>query len=681
MLRKPHFDSSSSGSELQAPSKKNIKLNHINPINMSTDFSCLDSFSLSSQNESSLEKNTSIINEVNQEPVVTIESEENPLPVNEDISASITDALGGSNITMEMNGLRTLFSGNNFREDLRKWAIFTRTPLSKINSLLFMCKLYKLDVPSDPRSLLKTPRSTEIKKCQYGEYMHFGLLESLENILNKNADCNIPETLNLSVGVDDLPTYKGISITLILGCLDEINEVFIIGIYKPYKSEDKPKEDPDIYLLDFVEEMSMLEILGINCNQNNHNIEFSKLIADAVAKSKILKQAGHTGYLSCSKCWVYGAYKNHRVFYKETNCLKKGDAEQKRLSTSILKNLTGFQFITKVPLDYMHLVCLGTTKTILTLLTSSGKKFSLGSVVIKQINTRLNLFREYTPIEFVRKPESLSYLGHWKATQLRQFLLYVSYAAMIDIVPSNIFQMFLSLSIAIRILCSTKENLYQVAHTQIMEFLKEFENIFGEEYLSHNFHNLCHLRDDAVLHGPLDKFSAFKYENFMQTLLRDIRKPDKILQQIYKRHRERQASPLDMIKKDFKPVKSNDNTLVCGLSGTQYSKIRYKKMVINTKNNGDNCFLIRDRVMIIENIILKNKNYFLVAKEFKNIVNLFDQPIDCSTLNMYKCSSLSSTLRVHEISDLTAKLFRLPLRNNAFMVSQLIHFEVHDEHQ
>lgn len=122
------------------------------------------------------------------------------------------------------------FSGKDFKGDLARWAVLTKNSHSNIRPLLYMMRLYKIDVPLDPRTLLKTPRTTEIKKCQYGEYKHFGLMDSLKNIIDKNKDIELPDILNLGVGIDDIPTYKGISLTVILGCIDEIGEVFIIGM-------------------------------------------------------------------------------------------------------------------------------------------------------------------------------------------------------------------------------------------------------------------------------------------------------------------------------------------------------------------------------------------------------------------------------------------------------------------
>lgn len=77
-------------------------------------------------------------------------------------NASCTDEI--IHITGEMVEHKALFSGNNIKEDLAKWAIITRTPHSKIGLLLSVLRKYNLEVPTDPRTLLSTPRSTEIKK-------------------------------------------------------------------------------------------------------------------------------------------------------------------------------------------------------------------------------------------------------------------------------------------------------------------------------------------------------------------------------------------------------------------------------------------------------------------------------------------------------------------------------------
>jgi len=65
-----------------------------------------------------------------------------------------------------------------------------------------------------------------------------------------------------------------------------------------------------------------------------------------------------------------------------------------------------------------------------------------------------------------------------------------------------------------------------------------FEILYGKEYISHNVHNLLHLCSDVRIFGPLDNFNAFRFENFMTSIKRLIRKNEKPLQQLIRRYSE-----------------------------------------------------------------------------------------------------------------------------------------------
>lgn len=56
------------------------------------------------------------------------------------------------------------------------------------------------------------------------------------------------------------------------------------------------------------------------------------------------------------------------------------------------------------------------------------------------------------------------------------------------------------------------------ATSLIKQFISDYIIIYGPEYISYNVHNLIHLPECAKFHGPLDKFSAFKYENHLQEI-------------------------------------------------------------------------------------------------------------------------------------------------------------------
>lgn len=49
----------------------------------------------------------------------------------------------------------------------------------------------------------------------------------------------------------------------------------------------------------------------------------------------------------------------------------------------------------------------------------------------------------------------------------------------------------------------------------LSNFVTSFEILYGKQYVSHNVHNFLHLCSDVRIFGPLDNFSAFRFENFV----------------------------------------------------------------------------------------------------------------------------------------------------------------------
>ena len=89
--------------------------------------------------------------------------------------------------------------------------------------------------------------------------------------------------------------------------------------------------------------------------------------------------------------------------------------------------------VTQFPIDYMHLVCLGVTRRLLLF----WRKGPLHCVIAK---------------EFARKPRSLCEIDRWKATELRQFLLYTGPVVLRGYVSDAVYSNFLLLHVAISIL-------------------------------------------------------------------------------------------------------------------------------------------------------------------------------------------------------------------------------------
>lgn len=62
--------------------------------------------------------------------------------------------------------------------------------------------------------------------------------------------------------------------------------------------------------------------------------------------------------------------------------------------------------------------------------------------------------------------------------------------------------------------------------------------MFMDKYISQNVHNLLHICECVKAYEPLDKFSAFRFENYMMTIKKMIRKGEKPLQQLARRMSE-----------------------------------------------------------------------------------------------------------------------------------------------
>lgn len=103
----------------------------------------------------------------------------------------------------------------------------------------------------------------------------------------------------------------------------------------------------------------------------------------------------------------------------------------------------------------MHLVCLGVMRrSILYYFKGHFKGVfdsRLSSAQINEISEGLKSLK--LPNEFARQPRSLIELDRWKATELRSFLLYFGLIVLKGVVDAKVYKHFLSLCIAMRILC------------------------------------------------------------------------------------------------------------------------------------------------------------------------------------------------------------------------------------
>ena len=127
-----------------------------------------------------------------------------------------------------------------------------------------------------------------------------------------------------------------------------------------------------------------------------------------------------------------------------------------------LTSFTLCSIIKQLPLDYMHLVCFGVMRCILFYLKGgypllfSGR---LASADLIEISNCLSELKGKLPSDFAKEPRELTKVNQWKVTEFRTFLLYTDIVVLKDVLEPKRYKHFLSLALAICMLCEEEANL------------------------------------------------------------------------------------------------------------------------------------------------------------------------------------------------------------------------------
>lgn len=530
----------------------------------------------------------------------------------------------------------------SIKQSLGQWAVNCNVPQNTVNKLL---KILKFEtpltfLPKDCRTLLKSGSSkvVNIREVKPGNYHHFGLKKG---IIKYSLILPLSDHIKIAVGVDGLPISKSSSGQLwpILAYIMPYRSyVFPIGIYYGYQ---KPQDSND-FLYDFISEALELTTNGITINNKIKKVTLEVMCCDVPAKSYLLRVKGHSGFFSCTRCTHEGEYINNRVCFPYNDIGHKKRSHDDYVSMNneehhispiissivLIPNINVTDFFS---LDYMHLTCLGVMKKLINLwMTNGPPNVRLSSLKVKKLSSSLNKIHNCLTNDFVRKPRGIEEYPRYKATELRQFLLYTGPVVLKGILSDECYQHFMTLNIAMRILLSTDHSKYVGYAANLLDyFVKTFEQMYGSHFVSHNVHSLLHVVDDYVKYGPLDNCSCFPFENYMKVLKRMIRKHDKPLQQIIKRYDE---------------IYIND-------------KIKFGNHDHNTFTvKKPDCFILTSAGEIVQIIEILSNSSVIVGKSFNSKSDMFEKPIKSSKLDIYVVNNLSENSMQWRISDIKKKI-------------------------
>ncbi|KAJ8681799.1 hypothetical protein QAD02_017591 [Eretmocerus hayati] len=264
---------------------------------------------------------------------------------------------------------------------------------------------------------------------------------------------------------------------------------------------------------------------------------------DRPARSFLKAIVNHGGYYACERCWVEGIdYKDRRVYpfrneektTDESFRLKLNQCHH-RGTSPLVKVRPSLNLVILFILEIMHFLYLGNMKKFLEKWFPSDTKKTRG--MITRISLRLVNLASQTPVDFQRSTRTLSDISKWTANKFTFFLLYCGPSVLKDILDEELYNHFMLLHVACRILCSRdySKKYLPYAKDYLEGFVLLSEELYGLEFITLYIHHLVHLHEDVEnMDLPLSDVTANSFKNLLGILKRFIRSGSKPFVQIRK---------------------------------------------------------------------------------------------------------------------------------------------------
>ena len=592
-------------------------------------------------------------------------------------SHDVIDMISGSDIEIDSNVITSSDSEcgtdtpiNCIQIDLAAWALKHNISHMAVCDLLKILKTAVPNLPSDARTLLRTPNSTLCTKMCDGDYASFDLCEGIKRNLKFGLSSKFihTTTLSLIINIDGLPLFKS-SNKQFWPILCLVNEAkkrvpFPIGVYCGNKKPNNLNE----FLEDCVSSILKMETSGIEIDNTQYNVVVHAFVCDAPARAFVKAIKGHMAYSSCERCTQEGEWLG-RVIMPETKSMARTDetfrntVDDNHHLSGVVSPLTRLKvdMVQDFPLDYMHLICLGNVRKLIMYWLKGPLKVRLGTVAVEKLNIELLKLKNHVPTEFNRKPRSLNEIDRWKATEFRQFVLYTGPVVLKSVLDVAVYEHFLLLHVAMSILLcdSLLLKFVNLAEELLNIFVTHYPVLYGEEGLVYNVHNLIHITDDARRFGALDSVSAFPFENFLGRMKKMLRTGNRPLPQLARRLHE--IFQVDEVGLNVRCDAICTTNSVDSLSLTDGNKC---------------CRLHCGSIVVCEDFILdcSQNRCFIKGRKFCHLENFYEYPCNSSDIFIYKVSKLSANIQEWPVSSVDVKCLLLPLHQGCeFLCLPLLH--------
>lgn len=517
-----------------------------------------------------------------------------------------------------------------------------------------------------------------IRDMGEGQFLYFGIKNIIIKFLDiANVDIQLIQHFKIGFGIDGIPISKSSKSNFwpILTRLNDYPAVLPVAVFygrgKPQCVED--------YLMEFAEELQEILRNGMQHKDIHLNFSIGPLVFDAQAKCFVHDIVSPTGFNACPKCLTEGKKINHRMVFPnlmaelrtEESFLNVNDPIHRHAKLPPLAGI-GFDCISNTAIDYMHLSCQGVFKTLLNFwINTTTRPYSLNNEHKAEINHRILMIRRQLVSDFARKPRTLQEFSHYKATEFRQMLIYTGPILFKKVVKKQYYDHFMLLNAAHRILCHPEQCVEknEVAEDYLNRFVYDFKYLYGEHYLVYNFHVLIHLAKECIhFNKPLDGFSAFCYENFLQKIIKMLKRAPYPLEQL----RNRLQELLYFRPELFTEVMRKNNKTIRIPGSNQFEEIFTEKYV-HFAVEGNDCYALKDNAIFEINDINKvNGRFVLTCKTIQGIRSFYG---DSQTYGLFYCNSIQYARESVELdASECSKVLRLNL-SDVYLFASILHSE------
>lgn len=415
-------------------------------------------------------------------------------------------------------------------------------------------------------------------------------------------------------------------------------------------------------------------------------VKVRAFICDSPARALIKGVVNFNGKHGCLKCTVVGEYSqvSRTVTFLNYDCPKrndkdfrsKKDEEHHKLDSPLLK--LNIDMVENFPVcDSLHLIDLGVMKRLLT----GWRDGNFGKYLTKWCSKdieKVNLFLSKCsmPKEIHRSVRKLDVLAHWKGSEYRTFLYYLSIVILKDTLPVQAYYHFLHLFCAITI-CSNEKHFkfLSIADKMLQIFVDIFKNIYGKDYISSNIHNLTHIVDEVVKFGTLQSFNAYPFENKLYVIKNLIRQGNKPLQQAARRLNERFHLEIENFHQNQKRQVFIKESRTQGR--TTVKELCFDSFTLSEKEQNKWFLSEEDYVIELQTLSTDNKDdskdISIHGYRINNVFDVFDEPLKSSFLNIYKCdrNNYNKSKVVCGVSKVKCKLVKIEYNSELFFIPLL----------